>query len=58
MYRWILIIILVAFLIIFFINTILPLFSELEIKDTSYAPRDLERKYHELDKKVRGSSKE
>lgn len=55
MYRWILIIVLVALFIILFINTILPLFSNIEIKDSSYAPRDLERKYHELDKKVRRS---
>ncbi|MCX7982647.1 MAG: hypothetical protein N2572_07040 [Syntrophales bacterium] len=55
MYRWILVIMLVAFLIIFFLNTIIPLVENLEIKDSTYAPRDIERKYHELDKKVRRS---
>ncbi len=54
MLRWILAIVVVAFFVIFIINIILPLFSSIEIKDTSYAPRDIERKYHELEKKRGG----
>jgi len=54
MFRWSLIILLVAFLLILAINYLPPLFSKFDIVDNTYAPRDVERQYHEVNRKLRG----
>jgi len=46
--KWTLIIIISALLIILIANFIFPLFEKIDIKDTTYDPRDLERAYKEL----------
>lgn len=48
--QWIVIILLVAITVIILVNVIPPLFSKLDIVDTSYRPRDVERQYHQIQK--------
>jgi len=48
--KWIGIIILVAIIVIILVNVIPPLFSKLDIVDTTYRPRDVERQYHQIQK--------
>lgn len=46
--KWIGIIILVGIIVIILVNVIPPLFSKLDIVDTTYRPRDVERQYHKI----------
>ena len=48
--KWIGIIILVAISVIVLVNVVPPLFSKLDIVDTTYRPRDVERQYHQIQK--------
>ncbi|MDD5169483.1 MAG: hypothetical protein PHN75_11750 [Syntrophales bacterium] len=48
--KWIGIIVIVAIVVIVLINVIPPLFSKLDIADTTYRPRDVERQYHQIQK--------
>jgi hypothetical protein len=48
--KWIGIIMLIAVIAIVLINVIPPLFKKLEIIDTTYRPRDVERQYHQIQK--------
>ena len=47
---WVGVIILVAIIVIILVNVIPPLFSKLDIVDTTYRPRDVERQYHQIQK--------
>lgn len=48
--RWIGIIIVAAVIIIIMVHVLPPLFSKLDIVDTTYRPRDVERQYHQIQK--------
>lgn len=54
MTKWIGIIIIVAIIAIILVNVIPPLFSKLDIVDTTYRPRDVERQYHQIQKMREG----
>ncbi len=47
---WIGIIVVAALAVIILVNVLPPLFSKLDIVDTSYRPRDVERQYHQIQK--------
>lgn len=48
--RWIGVIIAAAIIVIIMVHVIPPLFSKLDIVDTTYRPRDVERQYHQIQK--------
>lgn len=52
--KWIGVIVIVAIMVIILINVIPPLFSKLDIVDTTYRPRDVERQYHQIQKMREG----
>ncbi len=52
--KWGLVLFLVAFLFIMALNYLITLCSKIDITDHSYAPRDIERQYHEVIRKLRG----
>jgi hypothetical protein len=48
--KWIGIIVIIAVIAIVLINVIPPLLQKLDIIDTTYRPRDVERQYHQIQK--------
>jgi hypothetical protein len=52
--KWIGIIIVVAIVTIVLINVIPPLFTKIDLIDTAYRPRDVERQYHQIQKMREG----
>ncbi len=54
--RWIFVIIVVAAVTIILLNVVPPLFTKIDIVDTTYRPRDVERQYHQIQKMREGES--
>ena len=52
--KWIGLIVLVAIVTIVLINVIPPLFTKMDLVDTAYRPRDVERQYHQIQKMREG----
>ena len=48
--KWIGIIVIIAVIVIILVNVVPPLFQNLDIVDTTYRPRDVERQYHQVQK--------
>ncbi len=49
-FRWIFIILVVSIITIVLLNVVPPLFSKIDIVDTTYRPRDVERQYWQIQK--------
>ncbi len=52
--KWIGVIVIVAVLTIVLLNVVSPLFTKIDIIDTTYRPRDVERQYHQIQKMREG----
>ncbi len=52
--KWLSIIVIIAVITLVLLHIVPPLFSRLDIVDTTYRPRDVERQYHQIQKMREG----